>query len=66
MQFRIGGSEPGMAIGCGSVVVLLGLILISPVGVVLIKTVGWVITIIGVVLLVMGVFSWMSGSRNRS
>lgn len=63
MQFRLGGAGPGVSIGCGGVILLLGLVLISPVGVFLIKTIGWVVTILGVVLVVIGVLSWFSGSR---
>ena len=63
MQFRLGGAGTGVSIGCGAVILLLGLVLISPVGVFLIKAVGWVVTILGVALVVMGILSWLSGSR---
>ena len=61
MQFRLGGAGTGVSIGCGAVILLLGLVLISPVGVFLIKTLGWVVAIM--VLVVMGILSWLSGSR---
>lgn len=63
MQFRLGGAGTGVSIGCGAVFLLLGLVLISPVGVFLIKTLGWVAAIMGVALVVMGILSWLSGSR---
>ena len=65
MQFRLGGAGTGVSIGCGAVILLLGLVLISPVGVFLIKAVGWVVTILGVALVVMGILSWLSGSRRQ-
>lgn len=65
MQFRLGGAGTGVSIGCGAVILLLGLVLISPVGVFLIKAVGWMVTILGVALVAVGILSWLSGSRRQ-
>ncbi len=37
IQFRMGSAGPGVGIGCGGIVAVLGLILISPVGAVLVR-----------------------------
>lgn len=62
-DLRLGGAGPGPALGCGTLLVLLGIILISPVGAFLITTLGWVTAVAGVVLIVLGILSWLSGNR---
>ena len=63
MHFRLGGAGPGPALGCGALLVLLGIILISPVGVFLITALGWVAAATGVLLMVAGILSWLSSNR---
>ena len=66
MQFRqinMGGVGPGSGIGCGGLIFVLGLILVSPVGEWLIKGIGWVFILIGVLIIVGAIYLWMRGSR---
>ncbi|MCH2674552.1 MAG: hypothetical protein MK099_02350 [Dehalococcoidia bacterium] len=66
MQFRqinMGGVGPGSGIGCGGLIFVLGLILVSPVGEWLIKGIGWLFILIGVLIIVGAIYLWMRGSR---
>ncbi len=63
MQFRLGGAGPGAGIGCGGLVAVLGLILVSPVGEWLIKGIGWILILMGVLIVVTGVYLWIKGPR---
>jgi hypothetical protein len=66
MQFRrinMGGVGPGSGIGCGGLIFVLGLILVSPVGEWLIKGIGWVFILMGVLIIVGVIYLWMRGSR---
>ena len=66
MQFRqinMGGIGPGSGIGCGGLIFVLGLILVSPVGEWLIKGIGWLFILIGVLIIVVAIYLWMRGSR---
>ena len=61
IQFRMGSAGPG--IGCGGVVAVLGLILISPVGAVLVKGIGWIFILFGVVIVITGIYYWLKRPR---
>jgi len=66
MQFRqinMGGIGPGSGIGCGGLIFVLGLILVSPVGEWLIKGIGWLLILIGVLIIMGAIYLWMRGSR---
>ena len=63
MQFRMSSAGPGAGIGCGGIMAVLGLILVSPVGEWLIKGIGWVLILLGVFIVVTGVYLWMKGPR---
>ena len=66
MQFRqinMGGIGPGSGIGCGGLIFVLGLILVSPVGEWLIKGIGWLFILMGVLIIVGAIYLWMRGSR---
>lgn len=67
MQFRMGNSGPSAGpsagIGCGGVVAVLGLILVSPVGEWLIKGIGWMLIAIGLFAVITGIYYWMKGPR---
>ena len=43
MQFKMGNTGPVAGIGCGGLVAIMGLILVSPVGEWLIKGIGWIL-----------------------
>ena len=54
---------PGAGIGCGGLVAVLGLVLVSPVGEWLIKGIGWILILTGVFIGVTGVYYWIRGRR---
>ena len=59
----MGGVGPGSGIGCGGLIFVLGLILVSPVGEWLIKGIGWLFILIGILMIVGAIYLWMRGSR---
>ena len=56
MLYRANGAAG--AIGCGLAFVCLGLFLLTPVAVFLIKGVGWALIVVGVLLAVFGAWTW--------
>lgn len=63
MQFRMGNAGPGAGIGCGGILAVFGLILVSPVGEWLIKGIGWILIIAGVFAIATGIYYWLRGPR---
>ena len=57
---------PSAGIGCGGLVAILGLILISPVGEFLIKGLGWIFIVIGVFAVLSGVYFWIKSTMRGS
>ena len=47
------------------VLAMLGLVILSPVGILLIKTIGWATTILGVLMMVLGIIIWVAESQRR-
>jgi len=66
MQFRMNRAGPSAGIGCGGLVAILGLILISPVGEFLIKGLGWIFIVIGVFAVLSGVYFWIKSTMRGS
>ena len=62
-QFRMGSAGPSAGIGCGGILAVLGLVLVSPVGEWLIKGIGGVLILIGVLVVVTTIYRWMKGPR---
>ena len=46
------------AIGCGLALLCLGLFLLTPLAVLLLKGVGWMLIVVGVLLAALGVWTW--------
>ena len=63
MRFRMGSQGPGAGIGCGGLVAVVGLILISPVGEWLIKGIGWILIVMGLFAATTSIFYWIRGPR---
>ena len=63
MRFRMGSAEPGAGIGCGGILAVVGLILVSPVGEWLIKGIGWILIVMGVFTAITGIYFWIKGPR---
>ena len=62
----MGNAGPGAGIGCGGIVAVLGLILISPVGAALVKGIGWILILFGVFIVITGIYYWLKGlSKGR-
>ena len=59
----MGSAGPGVGIGCGGIVAVLGLILISTVGAMLIKGIGWIFILFGVFIVITGIYYWLKGPR---
>ncbi len=56
MRFRLGNNKgPSAGVGCGGIVAIVGLILVSPVGEWLIKGVGWILIIMGLFAVATGI-----------
>ena len=65
MRFRFGSSGAQSAIGCGSAMALAGLILLTPVGVFLVRAIGWSALAGGLIVVAMGVYYWLKANRQR-
>jgi len=64
MRFRLVSGGPSAGLGCGGLLVLLGLVLISPVGEWLIKALGWVLLAVGVIVVASSIYYWVTRRRN--
>ena len=65
MQFRTRGSGGREVTGCGALLALFGLVLLTPAGVFLIKAVGWISVVLGLIFVAFGIYYWLAGSRRR-
>ena len=65
MRFRLNTRSNWTPIGCGSALVLFGLILLTPVGVWLVKAVGWLSLVVGLMLLATGIYYLAIKFRRR-
>ena len=66
VQFRMGSAGRVAGIGCGGIVAVSGLILISPVGAALVKGIGWIFILFGVFIVITGIYYWLKGpSKGR-
>ena len=65
MRFRINRTGVGVPIGCGASLTLFGLILLTPVGIFLVKAVGYVSLAAGLILIISGIYYWMARFRRR-
>ena len=59
----MGSAGPGAGIGCGGILAVVGLILVSPVGEWLIKGIGWILIVMGVFTAITGIYFWIKGPR---
>ena len=56
MLYRASG--PFGPIGCGLALLFLGLFLLTPLAVILIKGLGWVLVTLGILITVLGFWAW--------
>ena len=62
IMYRMTG--PYRALGCGLALLLLGLFLLTPVAVFLIKGIGWALVAIGIILSALALWSWARQMRS--
>ena len=65
MRFKFNRTGVGVPIGCGESLTLFGLILLTPVGIFLVKAVGYVSLVAGLILIFSGIYYWMARFRRR-
>ena len=56
LMYRAGG--PAGALGCGLALVCLGLFLLTPVAVLLLKWIGWTLAAVGLVVMALAGWAW--------
>ena len=61
IMYRVSG--PFRVLGCGLALLFLGLFLLTPVAVFLIKGIGWALVAVGIILSVLAVWSWVRQRR---
>ena len=65
MLYRFDLNGPRASIGCGLLLALLGIILLTPLVDLLIGILGWTFIVLGLIVVVLGVLSWLFCSRRR-
>ena len=58
MIYRYNATGPFGALGCGLALLFLGLFLLTPVAVLLIKGIGWMLIVIGILLSALALWGW--------
>ena len=62
--FILSAAGPTGALGCGLALFFLGVFLLTPLAVFLIKGVGWLLVVIGVFVCVLALWSWFRRRRS--
>ena len=57
LMYRASG--PAGAVGCGLALLFLGLFLLTPVAVFLLKGIGWALVVFGAVVAGLGIWAWL-------
>ncbi len=65
MIYRVDWNNSKAVIGCGMILTLLGVVIISPVVAWLINVIGWLLMVFGLLGVTVGVGSWALGTRRR-
>ena len=63
MIYRYNATGPFGALGCGLALLFLGLFLLTPVAVFLIKGIGWALIAVGVLVAALGLWGWLQRRR---
>ena len=56
---------PSGVLGCGLALLCLGLFLLTPVAVLLLKGIGWTLAALGLLLAALAIWAWWQQRRNR-
>ena len=62
---NVGWNNAKAVIGCGGILTLLGVVIISPVVAWLLNAIGWLLILFGLIVVALGVGSWALGTRRR-
>ena len=62
-RYSLGRGGPVGMVGCGTVLILMGLLFISPFIAILIKALGWFFVALGVMIAALGLLTWIMGSK---
>lgn len=65
MLYRYDFNGPRASFGCGLLLFLLGVILLTPLTRFLIDILGWTLIVLGLIALVLAALTWVLGSRRR-
>ena len=65
MFYRYNFNGPRASMGCGLLLALLGLVLLTPLIDILIDILGWTLVVVGLLLAILGGVSWLLGRRRR-
>ena len=64
-RIRIGSGGPGCGLMAGVWLAAIGAVLISPVGAWIIKGIGWLLLGIGVIVVLMTLWGWLTSRRRE-
>ncbi len=65
MQYGIGANGGKALVGCGAFLILSGLLILTPLGMWLVRALGWLAIFMGFFFVVMSAFLWLSAMRSR-
>lgn len=65
MLYRYDMNGPRASFGCGLLLFLLGVVLLTPLTRFLIEILGWVLIVLELIALVLAALTWLLGSRRR-
>ena len=63
--YKFNWQGPRAMIGCGAILILFGILLLTPLIAALIKVLGWTLVALGVVVIALGLLVWTTLPRNR-
>ena len=63
MLYRYDMNGPKASVGCGIVLLFLGVILLTPLVDLLVTLLGWVLVVVGLIGIVAGVLTWIFAGR---
>ena len=65
MLYRIGVNRSGVSVGCGFFIILIGLMLLSPLVDIIVDILGWILIIIGAIILSSGLLNRLFNKPNK-
>ena len=65
MLYRFDMNGPKASVGCGIVLLFLGVVLLTPLVDFLITLLGWALVVVGLIGIVAGALTWLLASRRQ-